>query len=124
MIFDDCGLVELLLDEPSDVEVTFNSLCTRLHCRLKLFGSADLESRVTLEQAINERGMLDGAWESLYLETEDVNRSHQPLDQRESCRLLAISEVHGSRVLRKRSLKIRDFFMNIYFRIRISFKIK
>jgi hypothetical protein len=83
LVFDDCGLVELLLEEPSDVEVTFNSLCTRLHCRLKLFGSADLESRVTLfEQAISERGMLDGAWESLYLETEDVNRSHELLYQR------------------------------------------
>jgi len=81
LVFQDAVMVDILRNQRIEETIMLQQLVLRLHERLKLFGSADLEDRVAeFENAIVETGGLSGRWECLYLDSKAVESTSQQME--------------------------------------------
>ena len=78
LVFEDFGLAEILLGPPTDEYVDFDRLSARVIERLKLLSRGDLDEHVRqFEAAISTGGVLDGSWESIYIDNDLVAQERE-----------------------------------------------
>lgn len=82
-VFEDPFIADIILEPSINPAQAINALWSRLHQRLKLLGSQDLEDRVKqFEHSIAETQTLDGHWDSVYVEEQARKMTTEKLSER------------------------------------------
>lgn len=80
IVFEDPIIADMILEPPIDTAQMINALLSRLHQRLKLLGSQDIEDRVErFERSIADTETLDESWDSVYIEEEARKKTTEKL---------------------------------------------